>query len=131
MDKDYTFCNEINCLRKIFKPHLYCDKHRDESSSIRNEMEQIDMNINIKDESSDFDIIGRASAEEFVTVFVSAIKNDRDPAWIGRKLNMSAANVNSRAARYRKLGIQLPYFNNSRDSHKIDVSKINKEILGI
>lgn len=27
------FCSDTNCLREIFKPHLYCDKHQDESST--------------------------------------------------------------------------------------------------
>lgn len=34
-----TYCNKIGCIRSIYPPHLYCDKHQDKAStppSLRN-----------------------------------------------------------------------------------------------
>lgn len=26
------YCEEVSCIRKIFAPHIYCDKHEDNAS---------------------------------------------------------------------------------------------------
>lgn len=33
MTNKSAFCNHSGCLRRIFEPHLYCDKHKDKSST--------------------------------------------------------------------------------------------------
>lgn len=27
------FCDETACIRKVFAPHIYCDKHQDKAST--------------------------------------------------------------------------------------------------
>lgn len=48
--------------------------------------------------------------EEFVQTFMTAIEKGKDPGWIADQLDMDRKTVNSRSARYRKQGINLPYF---------------------
>lgn len=32
MNKSH-YCDQTGCIRKVFEPHLYCDKHKDKSST--------------------------------------------------------------------------------------------------
>ncbi len=27
------YCNEVACIRKVFEPYIYCDKHQDKAST--------------------------------------------------------------------------------------------------
>lgn len=65
-------------------------------------------------------------AEQFVKVYMSAIKGGYDSAWVGQRLGLSAKRVATRASKYRKMGIQLPYMPTHRKP--VDIDSINEYI---
>lgn len=72
------------------------------------------------------DGVGEIPAEKFVKTYIRAVKDGFGSEYIGKKLGISARRVNTRASKYRKIGVQLPYMPTRRE--KVDVNRLNNWI---
>jgi hypothetical protein len=47
--------------------------------------------------------------QEFIKAYKAAVDRGEGPKWVARELGVDVSVVHSRATRYRKMGIKIPY----------------------
>jgi hypothetical protein len=66
--------------------------------------------------------------EEFVTIWIKAVKDGHNTEYVARKLNCTASQLSNRASYLRKLGVNLPRLNPGMPLRTKLLEKANQKI---
>lgn len=69
----------------------------------------------------------KVSPEDFIKVWMQAVKDGRNSHWVAEMLSMPVSTVSSRANGYRKSGVRLPRLSSKVDP-RLHVEQYNRLI---